>query len=224
MSTSLQPTDTYQSLLSVSDRAEIKYSAMGSDYKVLVRDQGTYYRVYNLERKEPNCSFFEITYREIVAEVYTKLGFPWQVTQKGNYLIETYQEQKLLPDLSTIYSQYLPVLKELELKLGLTHLTQGVQQKFPEVARVGLVRLAKYKVEDYVQVGDHVFCLDTDEMALVFYDKDGGILSAPYVDLKFSLGNRYYALYPYPVQLGLRSDLDPTNYFRKYINWTLLLI
>ena len=51
--------DTYQSLLSVSDQAEIKYSAKGSDYKVLVRDQGTYYRVYNLERKEPNCSFLK---------------------------------------------------------------------------------------------------------------------------------------------------------------------
>lgn len=220
MSTSLQP--TYQSLLSVSDRAEIKYSAQGSDYKVLVRDQGTYYRVYNLERKEPNYSFFEITYREIVAEVYTQLGFPWQVTQKGNYLIETYQEQKLLPDFSTFYSLYLPVLKELEVKLGLTQLTYGVQQKFPEVARVGLVRLAKYKVEDYAQVGDHVFCLDTDEIALVFYDKEGGILSAPYVDLKFSLGDRSYTLYPYPIQLGLGHDLDPTNYFRKYFNWTLL--
>lgn len=213
--------DTYQSLLSVSDQAEIKYSAKSSDYKVLVRDQGTYYRVYNLERKELNYSLFEITYREIVAEVYTQLGFPWQVTQKGNYLIETYQEQKLLPDFSTFYSQYLPVLKEIELKLGLTQLTYGVQQKFPEVARVGLVHLAKYKVEDYVQVGDYIFCLDTDEMALVFYDKDGGILSAPYVDLKFSLGDRYYALYPYSIQLALGHDLDPIDYFRQYINWTL---
>lgn len=231
MSTILQPkwkplakdplSDTYQSLLSVSNQAEIKYSAKGSDYKVLIRDQGTYYRVYNLGCKEPNYSFFEITYREIVAEVYTQLGFPWRVTQKGNYLIETYQEQKLLPDLSTFYPQYIPVLKEIELKLGLTQLTYEVQQKFPEVARVGLVHLAKYKKEDYVQVGDYIFCLDTDEMALIFYDKDGGFLSAPYVDLKFSLGDRHYALYPYPIQLGLGHNLDPNNYFRRYVNWTL---
>lgn len=172
------------------------------DHQVVIKTNEYYYKVYTIDLK--GDKFFE-KIREKLAEIYRDLyGIHWLVKtiECGGVYYQVEQREALkvctpqmisFEDLLLKWGRTLEILEE---KLRLDLIVKDIQEVYPDVYKLKVIRDCVNKFSDYALTDDgEVILLDDSDWFIAMIDKDGNWLSKKtiMIDVLSIIGDSFFA-------------------------------
>lgn len=150
------------------------------DNQIVVHTNKYFYKLYVTDK---DSGVFQSIIREGLGGIYTSLGIEWNViTIQSLDKVYTIEQRQPLEVCSSIdYQQLLlnwgNILLRLEEYLRFDLLLKQIQEYYPDVAHIKLVRDCVNKLEDYAIYNGQVVLLDDADFFLCLLDKNLNVLS-----------------------------------------------
>lgn len=199
------------------------------DHQVVIKTKDYYYKVYTIDQK--GDKFFE-KIREKLAEIYRDLyGIHWLVkTIESNGVYYQVEQREVLEvctpsmisfeELLLKWSKTLEILEE-KLRLDLT--VKDIQEFYPDVHKLKIVRDCVNKFPDYAMTQEgEIILLDDSDWFIAMVDKEGNWLSKKplSVDVMSIIGDSFFAPIhmfdnPSPLEASTNERISQWNIFSK---------
>lgn len=199
------------------------------DHQVVIKTKDYYYKVYTIDQK--GDKFFE-KIREKLAEIYRDLyGIHWLVkTIESNGVYYQVEQREVLEvctpsmisfeELLLKWSRTLEILEE-KLRLDLT--VKDIQEFYPDVYKLKIVRDCVNKFPDYAMTKEgEIILLDDSDWFIAMVDKEGNWLSKKplSVDVMSIIGDSFFAPIhmfdgPSPLEASTNERISQWNIFSK---------
>lgn len=199
------------------------------DHQVVIKTKDYYYKVYTIDQK--GDKFFE-KIREKLAEIYRDLyGIHWLVkTIESNGVYYQVEQREVLEvctpsmisfeELLLKWSKTLEILEE-KLRLDLT--VKDIQEFYPDVHKLKIVRDCVNKFPDYAMTQEgEIILLDDSDWFIAMVDKEGNWLSKKplSVDVMSIIGDSFFApIHMFdnqsPLEASTNERISQWNIFSK---------
>ena len=196
------------------------------DNQVVIKTNKYYYKVYTIDQKSDK--FFEKV-REKLAEIYRNLfGIHWIVkTIECNDIYYQVEQREVLnvcnptmisfEELLLNWSKTLDILEE---KLKFNIITKEIQQIYPDVHKLKIIRDCVNKFPDYAMTNNgDIVLLDDSDWFIAMVDKDGNWLSKKpiVVDIVSIIGESFFA----PITICSGTSPSETMTDKEVTKWNI---
>lgn len=178
----LQTFDTFLNQVRQLDGSNFDSWVKWKDYEnqIVVRTDNYFYKMYVTDK---DSGIFQAIIREKLGEIYKGYGIIWNLFTVQSidkvYTVEQRQKLDVCKDIN--YQQLLlnwgNTLRNLEHLLGFELLLKQIQEFYPEVKYIKLVRDCINKYDDFAIYNDKVILLDDADFFLCLLDDKLNVLS-----------------------------------------------